>query len=318
MALSAPLNENTDTYAGNLSETPCSPPLNTTHITPRAFAKKICLGTLGLKSSTTIVMHNPSVKHKVSVQSLNRPRSTPSSDASSGLSSTYSSKLSAAENDSTRKTSVDSRFSIVTKDTIRRRNNGRNPRTRSSPEGCGLDTIVESGTDQIQPTILTVENAAAAKIYFETHFNSMLNRGAARDGRRRYMESQLFFSPHLDETQKHAIRTSFFHEETWHLRESRVLKWQSQSATRGSGDSPYIQRYESLKVLGKGSFGVVRLVRERMISDYAPSAQVFAMKVIRKSDMLRSSQEGHLRAERDFLVASKGSDWYVCLCKSCT
>jgi protein-serine/threonine kinase len=37
------------------------------------------------------------------------------------------------------------------------------------------------------------------------------------------------------------------------------------------------------------------------------------MKVIRKSDMLRNSQEGHLRAERDFLVAAEGSRWYVLL-----
>jgi protein-serine/threonine kinase len=35
------------------------------------------------------------------------------------------------------------------------------------------------------------------------------------------------------------------------------------------------------------------------------------MKVIRKSDMLRNSQEGHLRAERDFLVAAEGSRWFV-------
>ena len=33
------------------------------------------------------------------------------------------------------------------------------------------------------------------------------------------------------------------------------------------------------------------------------------MKVIRKSDMLRNSQEGHLRAERDFLVSAEGSQW---------
>jgi serine/threonine protein kinase len=33
--------------------------------------------------------------------------------------------------------------------------------------------------------------------------------------------------------------------------------------------------------------------------------------VIRKSDMLRNSQEGHLRAERDFLVASENSRWVV-------
>lgn len=35
------------------------------------------------------------------------------------------------------------------------------------------------------------------------------------------------------------------------------------------------------------------------------------MKVIKKSDMLRNSQEGHLRAERDFLVAAEGSRWQV-------
>jgi protein-serine/threonine kinase len=37
--------------------------------------------------------------------------------------------------------------------------------------------------------------------------------------------------------------------------------------------------------------------------------EVYAMKVIRKSDMLKNSQEGHLRAERDFLVNSEGSHW---------
>ncbi len=40
------------------------------------------------------------------------------------------------------------------------------------------------------------------------------------------------------------------------------------------------------------------------------------MKVIRKSDMLRNSQEGHLRAERDFLVAAEGSRWVVPLIAS--
>lgn len=39
--------------------------------------------------------------------------------------------------------------------------------------------------------------------------------------------------------------------------------------------------------------------------------QVYAMKVIRKSDMLRSSQEGHLHVERDFLVASENHRWVV-------
>jgi protein-serine/threonine kinase len=70
---------------------------------------------------------------------------------------------------------------------------------------------------------------------------------------------------------------------------------------------------------------VVRLVREKVAPGYdttsnivsdaygcarmPKSKEIYAMKVIRKSDMLRNSQEGHLRAERDFLVRAEGSRW---------
>ncbi|KAI7250567.1 hypothetical protein KC335_g16991 [Hortaea werneckii] len=47
-----------------------------------------------------------------------------------------------------------------------------------------------------------------------------------------------------------------------------------------------------------------------------PLSDVFAMKVIRKSEMLRACQEGHLRAERDFLVGAEGSRWVVPLIAS--
>ena len=40
------------------------------------------------------------------------------------------------------------------------------------------------------------------------------------------------------------------------------------------------------------------------------------MKVIRKAEMLRNAQEGHLRAERNFLVAAEGSKWVVPLVTS--
>ena len=42
-----------------------------------------------------------------------------------------------------------------------------------------------------------------------------------------------------------------------------------------------------------------------------PNKEIYAMKVIRKADMLRNNQEGHLRAERNFLVAAEGSKWVV-------
>ncbi|OCK83021.1 kinase-like protein [Lepidopterella palustris CBS 459.81] len=112
----------------------------------------------------------------------------------------------------------------------------------------------------------------------------------------------------------------------------------SKSLARQNLKGIHISGYDIVRVLGKGSFGVVRLVRERSESSNSPASsgiealdghasggarskrhrpkQLYAMKVIRKSDMLRNSQEGHLRAERDFLVASENSKWVVPLISS--
>ncbi|KAK7423269.1 hypothetical protein QQX98_001059 [Neonectria punicea] len=173
-----------------------------------------------------------------------------------------------------------------------------------------------SGVSLIQPTFVTVERAAAAKIYLETKFNELLHKPNTRGVRRQYLESQLYYSPHLTPEQKEAIRESFNNQETWHLREVRVMNSQSLSLGDKESCNPYVENYEPLQVLGKGSFGVVRLVREKHAAGHTFSRQVYAMKVIRKSEMLRSCQEGHLRAERDFLVASEGSNWVVPLIAS--
>ncbi|KAF2625667.1 Pkinase-domain-containing protein [Macroventuria anomochaeta] len=118
----------------------------------------------------------------------------------------------------------------------------------------------------------------------------------------------------------------------------------SKTIARQNIKGVHISNYDIVRVLGKGSFGVVRLVREKSdntgnssgsssdsgCNSNVPASQlglrpappvrkvkqVYAMKVIRKSDMLRNSQEGHLRAERDFLVASENSRWVVPLVAS--
>ncbi|KAF3768929.1 kinase-like protein, partial [Cryphonectria parasitica EP155] len=107
--------------------------------------------------------------------------------------------------------------------------------------------------------------------------------------------------------------------ETRHLRQTRVMRARTmRSLTEGRGAvSSCCSDYQPVKALGKGSFGMVRLVREKLQpGDDHSQKRVFAMKVIRKSAMLRTSQEGHLRAERDFLVASEGSNWIVPLISS--
>lgn len=167
--------------------------------------------------------------------------------------------------------------------------------------------------------VITVEKAAAAKIFFECHYNTLLASGPSpRSIRRRDFEALLYENaPILSQQNIEDRRRDWQARESRYLREIRVMK--SRNLPRKKGVDPMVNQYEVVKVLGKGSFGVVRLVREKedveVQGAISPVAQlrrkneVYAMKVIRKSDMLRNSQEGHLRAERDFLVASEGSRW---------
>ncbi|KAL6403151.1 Serine/threonine-protein kinase cbk1 [Ilyonectria robusta] len=282
-------------------------------ITPKDILRKLRLKHPALASNTTVVLRTPPLRGRSSLQALTNVHFPSSSELGSSHSSNETSKMSTAADESTRKTSVDSRFSCSTKPTANRRHSRRNPWTRSSPEGGALNTIQESGISFAQPTVETVERAAAAKIYLETKFNELLHKPNTRGVRRQYLESQLYYSPHLTLEQKQAIYESFNNQETWHLREIRVMKSQSLAVGREESACPYLDHYEPLQVLGKGSFGVVRLVREKHATGHTFSRQVYAMKVIRKSEMLRSCQEGHLRAERDFLVASEGSNWWVFL-----
>jgi serine/threonine protein kinase len=108
----------------------------------------------------------------------------------------------------------------------------------------------------------------------------------------------------LSAAETQAARALFWQRESEYLRELRTMKTKNLRML-GAPVSGRAQAsdFETVKVLGKGSFGVVRLVR-----DYR-RGQVYAMKVIKKGKMLKTSQEGHLRAERDLLVASEGSRW---------
>ncbi|KAJ9649049.1 hypothetical protein H2199_000962 [Coniosporium tulheliwenetii] len=204
----------------------------------------------------------------------------------------------------------------------------------------------------VRPSISTVETTAAAKIFFEMHFNGILSATSPRSLRRRDLEQRLS-ELGLSNNERQQVRQEWLLAESEHLRQTRVLKTKSMQRNASKGVS--IAGYELVRVLGKGSFGVVSLVTEMKQepqdiaassstttpassdSDGVPTPnspplqvpgtrdgqdlsqvqkQVYAMKVIRKSDMLRNSQEGHLRAERDFLVASENSRWVIPLIAS--
>lgn len=210
------------------------------------------------------------------------------------------------------------------------------PRLTPIPEGAVLPGL----------SIITVEATASAKIFFESHFKTSLQSPDARRVRAHQLDKrlqELQLAPYI---RYRALRAWQQHE-TDNLRLHRVFK--SFEVGNRAGKSLACSNFEVIKVLGKGSFGVVRLVRQKpraraagriasaadMIRHVSQSLvkphdkdtlhlfstrrrdlttvkkEVYAMKVIRKSDMLRNSQEGHLRAERDFLVAAEGSKWVI-------
>jgi hypothetical protein len=191
-------------------------------------------------------------------------------------------------------------------------------------------------------TIKTVEAAATAKMYLELQFNSLLNDQPIRKLRQRDLD-KLLRERHLPPESQDRARRAWEKAESQNLRQLRVLKNTTNQARASRGISP--GGFNTISVLGKGSFGIVRLVKgpggkeeagatdgklagklpankasrpnlkssflNRRRSSAQTKMEVYAMKVIRKSDMVRNGQEGHLRAERDFLVAAEGSRWII-------
>jgi protein-serine/threonine kinase len=278
---------------------------------PAELIRKLRSDAFGLTPSTTVILRSPlkSKRRRSSMQPLKDSGYHVSSDIES-IQSTDNNHSSQTAESTPRKVSVETVASNTSsRDGSQRRSRRRFLRVKSSPETLG--TISESTPVLPRPTILSTEKAAATRIFMEMHFHELLQKPNSRVGRRRFLESQLYYSPHLSPEQKDGIRRSFFYHETCHLREFRVLKGQSRKRQTSKDSAHHWQNYEPLKILGKGSFGVVRLVREKYNEGHQCPKQVYAMKIIRKSEMLFSSQEGHLRAERDFLVASEGSAWSV-------
>jgi serine/threonine protein kinase len=132
------------------------------------------------------------------------------------------------------------------------------------------------------PSLATVEKAVAARTYFEAYFNNLLNRPSGRSARQ--AELDLMLSTCTNEQDRTALRAEWNKLETQHLRELRA---------RVS-----ISSFRRIKTIGHGAFGVVQLVQDRKTNE------VYAMKCLKKQDMLRREHEAHVKAERDALAAA--------------
>ena len=83
--------------------------------------------------------------------------------------------------------------------------------------------------------------------------------------------------------------------------------------------------FRTLKILGKGGFGSVSLVRHKNIEklpNLTPNdsngtmskisrTNLFALKILKKTDVRQKNQVGHVIAERDILSEANNNDWIV-------
>ena len=128
----------------------------------------------------------------------------------------------------------------------------------------------------------TKEKATRAKVMLETFYTSLGSQHKSRNLRLSKLEESLQSDPHLTDLAKLERRRQHAARETEYLRLKR--------AKLG------VEDFEPLKVIGKGAFGEVRLVQK------IDTGHVYAMKVLRKAEMVEKEQVAHVRAERDILV----------------
>lgn len=135
----------------------------------------------------------------------------------------------------------------------------------------------------------TLDKATKAKVTLENYYTNLLSQHGERKQRLAKLEAALQDNS-LSESQKHEKRIQHAQKETEFLRLKRSRLG--------------VEDFEALKVIGRGAFGEVRLVQKQ------DTGHVYAMKVLRKTDMLEKEQVAHVRAERDILVEAD-HQWVV-------
>ncbi|XAR61084.1 Non-specific serine/threonine protein kinase [Bertholletia excelsa] len=132
-----------------------------------------------------------------------------------------------------------------------------------------------------ETSIITKQKVAAAKQYIENHYKEQMKNLQERKERRNLLEKKLADADVSEEDQNNLLK---FLEK----KETEYMRLQRHKM--GADD------FELLTMIGKGAFGEVRICREKT------SGHVYAMKKLKKSEMLRRGQVEHVKAERNLLA----------------
>ncbi|KAL3506154.1 hypothetical protein ACH5RR_031536 [Cinchona calisaya] len=131
------------------------------------------------------------------------------------------------------------------------------------------------------PSNATKQKAAAAKQYIEKHYKEQMKNLQERRERRHILERKLADADVTEEEQSNILK---------YLEKKETEYMRLQRHKMGADD------FEPLTMIGKGAFGEVRICREKT------TGHVYAMKKLKKSEMLRRGQVEHVKAERNLLA----------------
>ncbi|XP_039020875.1 serine/threonine-protein kinase tricornered-like [Hibiscus syriacus] len=131
------------------------------------------------------------------------------------------------------------------------------------------------------PSTATKQKVAAAKQYIENHYKAQMKNLQDRKERRWMLERKLADAEVTAEEQMNMLK---FLEK----KETEYMRLQRHKMG--------VDDFELLTIIGKGAFGEVRLCKEKA------TGNVYAMKKLQKSEMLRRGQVEHVKAERNLLA----------------
>lgn len=140
----------------------------------------------------------------------------------------------------------------------------------------------------------TQDRASAVKLRLENHYQMSVTHAIERNQRRLDLENKLTAAEagRMSDERKNRQLQNLGKKESQFLRLRR---------TKLS-----LEDFITVKVIGKGAFGEVRLVQKR------DTGKIYAMKTLLKSEMYKKDQLAHVKAERDVLAGSD-SPWVVSL-----
>jgi len=143
--------------------------------------------------------------------------------------------------------------------------------------------------DNAKVTAKAQERADKMKVYLDQHMKSKFGEIEERRERREQLEKTME-SMKLSQDVKKQMQLKLEQEETNYARKRRKKLT--------------VNDFETVAIIGRGAFGEVRVVRKK------DNKKVYAMKVMKKNEMLKKNQVQHIRAERDVLALAD-NPWVV-------